>query len=130
MALHHEIPRLIPRVFADALFPLVLQILDPPVQPGRGRRIPGEGGRGEEQTPVFDSGVQGEDFLPGLPRKEEGLLVHTFEEGGGLSEGAPEAGGLCLLFGERFGPDVRLVDSEEYLVEDSRDRGSTVYTYR
>lgn len=60
-------------------------------------------GGGEEETPVVEGDVEGEDFLTGLAGHEEGLLVDFFEEVGGLLEAAAEGLDLLLLFCNRFG---------------------------
>jgi hypothetical protein len=62
--------------------------------------VPGEGGRGEEQAPVFERGVEGKDFLPGLASEQEGALVDFFEEVGGCEKGVAEGVDLLLLFGD------------------------------
>lgn len=103
----HKTPRLIPHILTNRLLPPRLQILDPPFQPGRLGRGPGEGGGGEEKAPVVDGGVEGEDFGAGEAGEGEGGLVGFAEEGGGGGEGAAEGEGRLVLFGEGVGAGGR-----------------------
>lgn len=91
-------PRLIPHILTNTLLPPLLQVLNPPSQPRCAIGSPGEGRAGEEQAPVFDCCVEGEDFLAGEAGDEEGLFVDFFEEGGLCGEGVAEGGYLGLLF--------------------------------
>ena len=102
-ALHRKHARLIPHVLAHALLPPRLEVVEPIRQPGRDRRVPRQGRRREEETPVLERRVEGDDLLARQAGDEEGLLVDAFEKVGRRREGAAEGRYLALLFGKGFG---------------------------
>lgn len=97
-----EAQRLIPHVLVDALLPLLLQELDPPLQPGIVRRRPIERRRGEKKAPVLNRSFEGDGFGALRFGDQEGVLVDFFEDGavaGGEGGGAAcdeacDAGGV------------------------------------
>lgn len=60
--------------------------------------MPGDAGGGEEEAPVLDGGVEGDGFLAGGARDEEGVFVGAFEEVGVGEEVAAELRDEGLLF--------------------------------
>ena len=62
-----------------------------------------DAGGGEQEAPVFDDGVEGDGFLAGEARDQEGMFVGAFEEVRVAGEVAAELGDEGLLFGEGVG---------------------------